>query len=50
MTDPEVSSAVKEALGLAPTDEIISFLYLGYPTGAPGAKETPKAQIKYLDE
>jgi nitroreductase len=49
MTDPEVSSAVKEALGLAPTDELISFMYLGYPTGAPGAKETPRPQVSYLD-
>jgi nitroreductase len=50
MTDPEVSSAVKEALGLAPTDELISFMYLGYPIGPPGAKETPRATVTYLDE
>jgi len=50
MTDPEISSAVKEALGFAATDEIVGFVYLGYPIGAPGAKETPKAQVKYLDE
>jgi len=50
MTDPEVSTAVKEALGLAPTDEIVSFVYLGYPIGPPGPKDTPQPQIKYLEE
>ena len=50
MTDPEASSAVKDALGLAPTDEIVSFVYLGYPIGPRGPKETPLPQITYLDE
>ena len=49
MTDPEVSAAVKEALGLAQSDEVIAFMYLGYPTGAPGAKETPRPQVSYLE-
>jgi nitroreductase len=49
MTDPEVSRPVKEALGLDPKDEIVSFVYLGYPIGPPGAREKPPAVVRYLD-
>src|SRR5438067_10315939 len=31
MVDPAVSGPVKDALGLKPDDEIVAFLYLGYP-------------------
>jgi nitroreductase len=50
MTDPTTTSQVKEALGLAPTDEIVSFIYLGYPIGAPGSKETPKATLSFVEQ
>jgi nitroreductase len=49
MTDPEVSGPVKEALGLDPGDEIVSFVYLGYPIAPPGAREKPPAVVKHLD-
>jgi nitroreductase len=49
MIDPSVSSAVKDAIGLAPTDEIVGFLSLGYPTGQPGAREYPTPSVRYLD-
>jgi nitroreductase len=49
MTDPTTSRQVKEALGLAPTDEIVSFIYLGYPVGAPGSKETPTATVTFVE-
>jgi nitroreductase len=49
MTDPTTSSQVKEALGLAPTDEIVSFIYLGYPIGAPGSKATPTATVTFVE-
>ncbi len=50
MVDPVVSAAVKEALGLAPTDEIVSFVYLGYPIAPPGTRTQPTIQVRYLDE
>jgi nitroreductase len=49
MVDPAVTSAVKEAMGLSPTDEIVSFVYLGYPIAPPGAKPQPEAQALYLE-
>jgi nitroreductase len=49
MIDPPVSAAVKEAIGLAPTDEIVAFLNLGYPAGQPGAREYPTPTVRYLD-
>jgi nitroreductase len=49
MTDPDVSAPVKEALGLEPSDEIVSFVYLGYPIAPPGAREKPPAVVKHLD-
>jgi nitroreductase len=48
MTDPDVSEPVKEALGLEPSDEIVSFVYLGYPIAPPGAREKPPAVVKHL--
>jgi nitroreductase len=48
MIDPQVSGAVKEAIGLAPSDEIVGFLNLGYPTGQPGAREYPPPTVRYL--
>jgi nitroreductase len=50
MVDPVVSAAVKEALGLAPTDEIVSFIYLGYPIASPGSRPKPQVQARYLGE
>ena len=49
MTDPETSGLVKEALGLEPTDEIVSFVYLGYPIGPPGSKETPTPNVSFVE-
>jgi nitroreductase len=49
MIDPQVSATVKEAIGLAPTDEIVGFINLGYPTGQPGAREYPPPKAHYLD-
>jgi nitroreductase len=49
MVDPEVSRAVKEALGLHPDDEIVAFVYLGYPIAPPGTRERPAAVVTHLD-
>jgi nitroreductase len=49
MIDPDVSAAVKEAIGLASSDEIVGFLNLGYPTGQPGAREYPPPSVRYLE-
>jgi nitroreductase len=50
MTDPEISAAVKATLGLAPEDEIVGFVYLGYPIGAPGAIVRAAAVITRVSE
>ncbi|MGH2461343.1 MAG: nitroreductase family protein [Chloroflexota bacterium] len=50
MVDPSVSATVKEALGLEPTDEIVSFLYLGYPIAPPGSRTQPRPWVHYLEE
>jgi nitroreductase len=50
MTDPEVSAAVKAALGIPAEDEIVGFVYLGYPIGAPGAIVRPEARVTYVSE
>jgi nitroreductase len=49
MVDPEVSGPVKEALGLEQDDEIVAFVYLGYPIAPPGVREKPPAVVKHLD-
>ena len=49
MVEPGVSGPVKEALGLAPDDDIVAFVYLGFPVGPPGSKEPPRAQVSYLE-
>lgn len=49
MVDPAVSTPVKEALGLDTGDEIIGFIYLGYPIGPPGSRETPSPRVTYLE-
>ena len=49
MVDPSVSAAAKEALGLSATDEIVGFVYLGYPIAPPGSRSTPQPQVRYLD-
>lgn len=49
MVDPAVSGPVKEALGLDASDEIVAFVYLGYPIGEPGVKPKPQASVTYLD-
>src|SRR5262245_40652733 len=48
MVDPEVSEPVKAALGLEPQDEIVAFVYLGYPIAPPGAREKPPAVVKHV--
>jgi nitroreductase len=50
MVDPDVSAKVKEAIGLDPTDEIVAFVYLGYPTGEPSAKPPAQKSVKFLEE
>jgi nitroreductase len=50
MVDPTVAEPVKAALGLAPGDEIVAFVYLGHPIGPPGARDTPVAQVRRLDQ
>ena len=49
MIDPRVSATVKEAIGLAPTDEIVGFLSVGYPIGQPGAREYPAPTVSHLE-
>jgi nitroreductase len=49
MVDPQVSSAVKEALEFDPKDEIIGLIYLGYPIAPPGPRQMPVANVRYLD-
>jgi len=49
MVDPDVTVAAKEALGLDPTDEIVGFVYLGYPIGAPGSRPAAHVNVRYLD-
>ncbi len=50
MVDPVVTAAVKQELDLAPTDEIVSFVYLGYAIAPPGTRPKPQIQVRYLDE
>ncbi len=50
MTDPEVSAAVKETLGLGAEDEVVGVVYLGYPTGAPGSVTRPTPNVIYVEE
>lgn len=50
MTDPEVSAAVKGALGLAAEDEIVGVVYLGYPVAAPGSITRPAPHVTYVSE
>jgi nitroreductase len=49
MVDPAVSAPVKAVLGLDPGDEIVAFVYLGFPVGPPGSKEPPRATVSYLE-
>ena len=49
MVDPAVSGPVKEALGLEPGDEIVAFVYVGFPVGPPGSKESPRGTVRYLE-
>lgn len=49
MVDEDVSRAVKAALGLDPTDEVVAFVYLGYPIGPPGSREVPEPLVTYLE-
>jgi nitroreductase len=50
MIDPDTTARVKEEIGLEPTDEIVSFIYLGYPIGAPGSKEAPTPSIRFVEQ
>lgn len=49
MVDPDVSRAVKAEVGLDEGDEIIAFVYLGWPTGEPGSREVPEPAVTYLE-
>jgi nitroreductase len=50
MVDPDVSSAVKSAVGIDDADEIVAFVYLGWPTGEPGSREVPEPDVRYLTD
>ena len=50
MVDPSVSAAAKAELGLDATDDIVGFVYLGYPIAPPGAKPKVEAQVRFLGE
>jgi nitroreductase len=49
MVDPEVSGPVKQAVGLDAGDDIVGFIYLGYPIGPPGAREKPPVNARYIE-
>jgi len=49
MIDPQVSAAVKSAIGLDSSDEIVGFVSVGYPIGDPSAREYPPPSVKYVD-
>jgi nitroreductase len=49
MVDPAVSEPVKAALGLAPADEIVAFVYLGHPIGPPGVRDVPPPNARHLE-
>ena len=49
MVDPNVAGPVKDALGLAASDTIIGYVYLGYPIDAPGVRPAPTAQVTRLN-
>ena len=48
MVDEDVSGKVKTELGLAPEDEIVAFVYLGYPVGEPGSRQVPEPDVRYV--
>jgi len=50
MVDPAVAAVVKEELGLEPKDEIVGFVYLGYPIGPPGTRQVPRPLVRYIGE
>jgi len=50
MVDPSVSAAAKDELGLDPADEIVGFVYLGYPVAPPGPKPKVEARVRFLGE
>lgn len=49
MIDPNVAGPVKDALGLAASDTIIGYVYLGYPIDAAGVRPAPTAQVTRLN-
>ncbi len=49
MVDPAVSAVVKEELGLAPGDEIVAIVYLGYPIAPPGARSKFEPQLSFVE-
>lgn len=50
MVDQDVSRAVKAALGLDPSDEIVAFVYMGYPIGPPGSREVPEPDVRWVTD
>jgi nitroreductase len=53
--DPAYDSGVKQFLGFAPTDHLLGFVYVGYPTAEPTrSKHTPATEltrwIGWIDE
>jgi nitroreductase len=50
MVDSAVSAVVKEELGLAPNDEIVAIVYLGYPIAPPGPRLKSQPQITCVNE
>lgn len=50
MVDPAVSAVLKEELGLGAKDEIVGFVYLGYPIAPPGPRPKAQPRVLYLNE
>jgi nitroreductase len=50
MVDEDVSRAVKAGIGMDPEDEIVAFVYLGWPTGEPGSRQVPEPTVRYVEE
>lgn len=48
MVEPDVTAVAKEAMGLAPEDEIVAFVYLGYPIAPPGVREKPETNVRHV--
>ncbi len=49
MVDPAVAGPVKAALGFAPDDEIVAYVYLGHQAGPPGNRDLPPALVNRIE-